>query len=137
MKSCTGWIRDGDRVTSDLAALQGEWIQTGFEADGLVDPPDSIEGAMGAVTTIAGTHFSVRGARGVLLLEGDFILDETAAPRRIIWVDSMGTDAGKPLPAIYELRGDDFVFIAADEGAPYPQTFRTQPGQTLRRFKRR
>lgn len=122
-------------MTGDLAILQGAWIQTGFEADGLVDPPDSIDGAMGAVTTIAGTHFSVRNARG-LLLEGDFTLDETTSPRRITWVDSMGPDTGKRLPAIYELNGDGFVFIAADEGASYPQTFRTQPGQTLRRFKR-
>jgi uncharacterized protein (TIGR03067 family) len=124
-------------MTGDLVALQGEWIQIGFEQDGLADARDSYDGAMGAVTTIAGDHFSVRNARGVLLLEGNFTLDETTHPKRIIWADSMGSDAGKHLPAIYELNGDDFVFSAADAGAPYPATFQTAPGQTLRRFARK
>lgn len=122
-------------MTGDLAALQGEWIQTSFEEDGLVNPPDSYDGSRGSICTIASTHFSVRNARGVLLLEGDFILDETA--QRIIWVDSMGPDAGKRLPAIYDLTGDSFAFVAADEGAAYPTAFRTGRGQTLRRFARK
>jgi uncharacterized protein (TIGR03067 family) len=72
-----------------------------------------------------------------LLLEGDFTLDETTIPKRVTWVDSMGPDTGKPLPAIYDLNGDDFVFNAADEGAPFPATFRTMQRQTMRRFVRK
>jgi hypothetical protein len=49
----------------------------------------------------------------------------------------MGPDTGKRLPAIYDLNGDDFVFNAADEGAPFPATFRTMQRQTLRRFVRK
>lgn len=134
---CCGWKIDAAAMTGDLAALQGEWIQTGFEEDGLVDATDIYEGAMGAVTTFTGNHFSVRNARGALLLEGDFALDENANPRRVTWVDSMGPDTGKRLLAIYELDGDHFVFVAAGEGAPYPATFRTRQGQTLRRFVRK
>ena len=49
----------------------------------------------------------------------------------------MGDDAGKPLPASYRLDGDEFVFIAADEGMPRPTVFSTGPGQTMRSFVRR
>lgn len=124
-------------VTGDLAALQGDWIQTGFEEDGLVDAPDSIEGAMGAVTTIAGHHFSVRNAHGLLLLEGSFTLDERATPKQVDWTDAIGPDAGRTLKAIYELEGDSFLFVAAAPGTPRPARFRTLQGQTLRRFARK
>lgn len=124
-------------MTGDLAALQGEWTQTGFEEDGRTDTPDSYEGAMGAVTTIAGHHFSVRNARGDLLLEGRFTLDEGTAPRKIDWTDAIGPDAGKTLKAIYELDGDRFVFVAAAPGAPRPTQFHTAQGQTMRRFVRK
>ena len=53
------------------------------------------------------------------------------------WIDSMGDDAGKHLPASYRLEGDEFVFIAADEHMPRPSEFRTGPGQTMRTFIRR
>lgn len=119
----------------DLAALQGAWEQVGMEADGIPDPPDD-HGAPGALTLIRGNHFEVRTAAGELLLEGDFTLDASATPKAITWVDSMGTDAGRHLPASYRLEGDHFVFIAADEGAPRPTVFRTVPGQTMRRFVR-
>src|SRR5262245_31723821 len=104
--------------TGDLAALQGAWIQTGFEEDGLVDAPDMYEGAMGAITTITGSHFSVRSAQGLLLLEGHFTLDEHSTPKQVNWTDAMGPDAGQTLKAIYELEGGDFRFIAAAPGAP-------------------
>lgn len=130
-------ILDRDMVTGDLATLQGDWIQTGFEEDGLVDASDIYEGAMGAVTTIAGNHFSVRNAQGVLLLEGAFTLDEHAMPKQVDWTDAIGPDAGRVLKAIYELEGDGFVFVAAVPGAPRPARFRTMQGQTLRRFRRK
>ncbi|WP_217638751.1 hypothetical protein [Frateuria terrea] len=40
-----------------------------------------------------------------------------ASPGAITWIDAIGPDAGKRLPASYRLEGDRFVFIAADEGA--------------------
>jgi hypothetical protein len=46
-------------------------------------------------------------------------------------------DAGKTLPAIYKLGGDQFVFIAAEPGTPRPTEFRTRAGQTMRRFVRK
>ena len=121
---------------ADLAALQGVWEQVGFEENGIVDPPDE-HGAPGALTLIRGRHFEVRTTEGELLLEGDFTLDASTTPKSITWVDAMGSDAGKPLLAIYRLEGDRFAFVAADEGMPRPTAFRTRMGLTMRSFVRK
>jgi uncharacterized protein (TIGR03067 family) len=120
----------------DLAALQGAWEQVDFEENGIRNPPDE-HGAPGALTLIHGNHFEVRTIEGGLLLEGNFMLDANVVPKAITWVDSIGADAGKHLPASYRLEGDRFIFIAADEGMPRPTVFRTVPGQTMRSFVRR
>src|SRR4051812_19740206 len=121
-------------MPSDLEALQGSWVQVTFEQDGIADPPD-IYGPLGAVTTFAADHFSVRDAAGNLLLEGRFVLNDSA--RTVDWIDAIGPDAGKVLPAIYMLDAGRFTFIAADAGTARPTQFRTGPGQTMRSFVRR
>ncbi|WP_213949712.1 TIGR03067 domain-containing protein [Luteibacter sp. dw_328] len=121
---------------NDLERLQGTWTQSRFEENGVIDPPD-VHGGNGAITTIEGNTFAVRLDDGELLLAGRFILDASTTPRSITWIDSMGDDAGKLLPASYELDGDSFVFIAGDEGMPRPVEFVTSPGLTLRGFVRR
>lgn len=120
----------------DLQALQGVWEQVAWEVDGILDPPDDLSPA-GVLTTFRDDHFAVCTAEGALLLEGSFTLDASADPKMITWTDTMGPDSGKQLPAIYQLEGDTFIFIAADEGAPRPTRFRTAPGQTMRSFVRR
>ncbi|BFI95948.1 MAG: hypothetical protein RSP_14580 [Rhodanobacter sp.] len=125
-----------DDSADDLAALQGAWEQVGLEVDGVADPPDD-HSAPGALTLIRGTHFEVRTVEGERLLEGDFTLDASTAPKSITWVDSIGADAGKRLPAIYRLDGEHFVFVAADEGMPRPTAFRTSAGLVMRRFIRK
>ena len=124
-----------DPTARDLAALQGRWEQVAFEENGMADAPDSF-GAPGALTTIQGDHFAVHTRAGELLLKGRFLLDAAATPRAITWIDAIGADAGKHLPASYRLDGDRFVFIAADEGMPRPVEFRTVPGLTMRTFVR-
>lgn len=120
----------------DLQALQGIWEQTALEDSGVLNPVDA-HSAPGAITTIAGDRFEVTTVSGEVLLAGRFFLDSTTSPKRITWIDSMGDDAGKQLPASYRLEGDEFVFIAADEHMPRPSEFRTGPGQTMRTFIRR
>ena len=120
----------------DLQALQGIWEQTALEDSGVLNPVDA-HSAPGAITTIAGDQFKVTTVSGDVLLAGRFFLDSTTTPKRITWIDSMGDDAGKHLPASYRLEGDEFVFIAADEHMPRPSEFRTGPGQTMRTFVRK
>ncbi|AZC18278.1 TIGR03067 domain-containing protein [Pseudomonas sp. CMR5c] len=126
---------DRDTDLLDLERLQGAWEQTGMEDSGIVNPPDE-HSAPGALTWIEGERFRVVTVDGQLLLAGSFTLDSSTTPKSITWVDSIGADAGQPLPASYELTDDEFVFIAADSGQPRPTRFHTGPGQTLRRFAR-
>jgi uncharacterized protein (TIGR03067 family) len=124
------------RSIADLADLQGAWEQVGFEEDGVLNPPDE-HGAPGALTTFDRKHFAVRTVEGAVLLEGAFELNAAVYPKAVDWIDTIGTDAGKTLRAIYKLEGDQFVFIAAHPGLPRPSVFRTTPGQTMRTFLRR
>jgi uncharacterized protein (TIGR03067 family) len=119
-------------VGDDLARLQGRWRQVAGEADGVTSIGDEY-GAVGAlVTTFTGTHFVVHHDDGRVVLEGDFEIDPSA--HTIDWIDSIGPDAGKRLPAIYRLDGDTFVFVAAD--GERPRSFTTTAGQVLRSFVR-
>lgn len=119
----------------DLSALQGTWEQVAHEIGGIANARDEY-GAPGALTTFEGTHFTVRTAEGTLMLEGTFVIDASTNPKSITWIDSIGDDAGKHLPASYILDGDNFVFIAADEGRSRPTVFRTELGQVMRTFVR-
>ncbi len=121
---------------SDLDILQGSWLQVAFEENGVLDPSDDY-GAPKAITTFRQNHFEVRTIQGTLLLEGSFELDPLASPKAVDWIDAIGPDTGKRLPAIYKLEIEKFVFIAADQGAPRPEVFRTGPGQTMRTFIRK
>jgi uncharacterized protein (TIGR03067 family) len=121
----------------DLALLQGIWEQVGVEADGVPNPLDE-HSASGTLTIFDGNAFSVVNGEGETLLRGTFSLDASTIPRQATWVDTMGPDAGKQLPGIYNLAGDNFVFVAAgDERVAKPTDFRTETGQTMRRFVRR
>lgn len=120
----------------DIQALQGTWEQTSLEDSGVLNPIDA-HSAPGAITTITGDRFEVKTVDGEVLLGGRFYLDSSTVPKRITWVDAMGDDAAKHLPASYRLDGDEFVFIAADENMPRPLAFSTGPGQTMRTFVRR
>ncbi len=106
-----------------------------MEEDGVPNPPDPYS-APGATTTIRGNTFTVTAPNGETLLRGTFTLDETTTPKSITWTDSVGPDTGKHLPSSYTLTPQSFTFIAANQGAPRPTAFRTEPGQTMRIFAR-
>ncbi|WP_226457002.1 TIGR03067 domain-containing protein [Pseudomonas sp. AF03-9] len=120
----------------DFQALQGIWEQTALEDSGVLNPVDA-HSAPGAVTTITDDRFEVTTVDGEVLLAGRFFLDSAAVPKSITWIDAIGEDAGKQLPASYRLEADEFVFIAADDHMPRPTVFSTGPGQTMRTFVRR
>lgn len=122
--------------SADVVELQGRWEQVYLEVDGVPNPPDE-HTASDALTVISGQTFSVLRATGKVLLRGVFELDATTTPKSITWVDSIGSDAGKRLPASYKLKENCFTFIAANEGAPRPAFFRTESGLTMRAFVRR
>lgn len=108
----------------DSQALQGTWEQIALEDSGIANPPDE-HSAPGALTTIEGDQFQVMTLEGEVLLKGRFTLDASTTPKSITWIDAIGADAGKSLPASYTLDDKYFVFIAADEGMPRPTHFNT------------
>lgn len=125
-----------DRVLiTDFENLQGKWRQVRFEENGLIDPPDT-HGAEGAVLTISGTGFHVAVPGGETLIEGNFVLHDLQSPKGIDWIDSMGEDAGKILPAVYRISPDSFEFAAADSGMARPVDFDGGRGITIRAFVR-
>jgi len=121
---------------SDLDRLQGRWRQVASSIDGGAEHASSVgdEFAGDLTTVFAGETFCVRDAAGAIVLEGRFVLDEAA--HAIDWIDSTGPDAGKPLPATYELTAATFAFAAADAGAARPMRVAPAPGVTLRRLVR-
>lgn len=123
------------KTVEDLQMLQGKWRQVRFEENGLIDPVDT-HSAPGAVLTISGNNFHVGLAGEDVILEGCFSLDACPFPKAITWIDAIGEDAGKSLPAIYDLSDENFIFVAADEGMPRPTAFASIEGLTLRAFVR-
>ena len=79
-------------------------------------------------------HVAVPGEEA--LIEGEFIIDGSTSPKRIDWIDSIGSDAGTRLPAIYTLSDNAFVFAAADADMKRPQDFKGGSGITIRGFVR-
>ena len=120
---------------NDLDSLQGKWTQIALEENGVVDSPDT-HGADGAVMTISGWSFHVAAPNGKTLIEGRFALNAAANPKCIDWMDSVGEDAGKTLPAIYRLSDDQFEFAAADADMERPKGFHGGQGITIRGFVR-
>jgi uncharacterized protein (TIGR03067 family) len=121
---------------SDLKALQGSWEQIGLEIDGVKVPRDDLS-PVGGITYFIGKRFTVHAADATLLLEGAFELNETVTPKEIDYIDSIGPDSGRRLPAIYKLEDDLLTFTVANEGAPRPTIFRSGPGEVMRIFVRR
>lgn len=119
----------------DLKRFQGRWRQVRFEENGVVGPVDT-HGAIDAVMTIIGETFHVAIPGAAALIEGKFLIDENTTPKRIDWVDSIGIDAGKKLPAIYTLSNEAFEFAASDADMERPKDFTGGKGITIRGFVR-
>lgn len=122
-------------MESELRCFQGRWTQVAFEENGTTDAPDA-HGSPNAVMTIAGQTFHVAVPGEEALIEGSFTMDGSTHPKRIDWIDSIGDDAGKLIPAIYEIEGDSFRFAAADPNMTRPEDFSGGPGITIRAFVR-
>ena len=121
---------------SDFDRLQGRWRQVASSIDGGAEQaaPAGDDFAGGLVTVFEGDAFEVLGEGGAVMLAGRFVIDEAA--HAIDWIDAFGPDAGRPLPAMYELTPTTLAFAAADAGAPRPTRVAPAPGVAFRRFVR-
>jgi uncharacterized protein (TIGR03067 family) len=119
---------------TDSERLQGTCVQTAWERDGERNPPDPLGGP--ARVTFAGDTFAVVLADGTTPIAGTFKLDPSRDPKAADWTDTLGPDAGKTFPAVYQLDGDELSFCAADAGQPRPTSLTPGPGQVLRVHRR-
>lgn len=122
-------------MESDLGLFQGRWSQVAFEENGITGAPDT-HGSPKAVMTIAGNTFHVAVPGEETLVEGSFTMDGLHHPKHIDWIDSIGDDAGKVIPAIYEFGNGSFRFAAADTDMARPGSFTGGQGITIRAFVR-
>jgi len=124
-----------DGIAEEMRRFQGTWKQIAYERDGVKQPVDEEQGWEPKVT-FRGDEFVVTLADGSIPIRGTFRIDPSRDPKTVDWMDSIGEDAGKTIPAIYALDGDRFVFCAAAPGLARPTEFRTRPGQVLRVSRR-
>ena len=112
-------------VMQELQKFQGCWRQTYAEMGGIGNPADEVGSQ--SRCTFADNTFVVYRADGDIVIEGTFAIDPTREPKTVDWTDTFGADAGKTLPAIYRLDGDELVFCVGNEGEQAPREFRTRP----------
>lgn len=104
--------------------LAGTWRQIESRTDGA----DEFGGDI--LTTFEGDRFTVH-RDGEVMLHGTFVMHDDDA---IDWIDAIGPDAGRVLPARYAVRANELLFVVGDPDRP--NSLDRQPGQTLRRFVR-
>ena len=109
---------------ADQKAIQGTWRVVMQEMRGGPGPGDPREQRM----IFAGDTFKlVDGDK--ILLRGTFTLDPSRTPRvmEMKVSDGAGGDREAPVHGIYEIRGDDLAWCAAEPGsATGPQRFETK-----------
>ena len=111
-------------AAADRKAIQGTWRVVAQEMRGGPGPGDPREQRM----VFSGDSFKLVDGDKVLL-RGTFTLDASRSPRAMEMKVSEGAggDREAPVHGIYELRGDDLAWCAAEPGsAAGPQRFETR-----------
>lgn len=116
----------------EFAKFLGRWRQIESNSNCVVNPVE--EYGENLEVEFSGDSFIVFNAKGERVIEGVFCIDLSAIPKRIDWLDTLGSDAGKILPSIYEICDDHLIFSAADADMNRPQSYEPQMGHTIRRF---
>jgi uncharacterized protein (TIGR03067 family) len=113
-----------DVVKKEMKALEGNWELVSAVQDGDVAtlPKD---GSLQAI--IKGDHITFQAGKTVVLTAA-FTLDPAATPKALNLVPSDGDQKGKSMPAIYELKGDEFKLCRADPGKDRPTDFTAKAG---------
>ncbi|MEO8553097.1 MAG: TIGR03067 domain-containing protein [Kofleriaceae bacterium] len=115
---------------SDRERLQGTWRQVEAQSD-IADEHGVDEFGTDVLTTFEVDRFTVHRTDGTVLLHGTFVLHADNASD---WIDAIGPDAGRVLPARYQLSERELVFVVGDPDRP--ASLDRQPTQVLRRLVR-
>ena len=103
--------------------LDGTWLAMSAELGGMRQPPALVTNIVLKITedkyevTVAG-HPD----------KGTCKVDASAKPKTMDITGTEGPNAGRNIPAIYELTGDKLKICYGLKGSPRPTEFKTNPG---------
>jgi uncharacterized protein (TIGR03067 family) len=108
---------------TDLDKLQGEWIMTALEVDGVAVPSEKLEGS---TLTIKDNKYIVTTKKSKH--EVTIQLDESKDPKTIDMAFPDGANEAKIGKGIYKIDGDKFILVRAQSTEnERPTSFGTWP----------
>ena len=107
------------------AALQGNWIATKVETDGVASPE-----VVGHRLSFSGDRFEIKSKAGKTVYAGTVRTDPKAKPAAIDFAHSLGALNGKTWKGIYKLAGGSLIVCdnAADLAKGRPAAFEAKRG---------
>lgn len=111
-------------VNDDSGGIQGSWQAVAGEIGGKPLPAESVKST---ILKLADGKYEVSAVDG-RPDTGTYRLMSNAKPKRIDVILGLGPNAGKTIPAIYELSGDSLKICYALRGSNAPTEFKTAAG---------
>ena len=108
----------------DASAIQGAWQAVSGEIGGKPLPEAAVKST---ILKLANGKYEVSAVDGKPDT-GTYRLPASAKPKRIDVILGVGPDAGKIIPAIYELSGDSLKICYSLRGSNAPTEFKTAAG---------
>lgn len=106
----------GDSAKNDMEQLQGKWIPVEIIADGKKLEDDVVKNIL---VTIKENSYKTELSNGQD--EGTFKINTSASPKQM----DLSSDAGKEIPAIYEVSGDTLKACYTLDGGGRPSEFKS------------
>lgn len=118
------WVAAAGEAKDDSGSIQGSWQAVSGEIGGKTLPEAAVKNT---VLKMANGKYEVSAVAG-RPDSGTYRLTPSAKPKRIDVILGVGPDAGKVLPAIYELAGDSLKICYSLRGSNAPTEFKTAAG---------
>ena len=109
-----------DESEKDLKEMAGNWVPVLMQLNGKKQP-DEVTRAI--KLTINGNKYNT--VVGKERDEGTLKLDATKEPREMDIITSVGENKGKPIPCIYELKGNELRVCYGLNGTARPADFKS------------
>lgn len=109
-----------DESEKDLKKMAGDWAPVLMQLNGKKQPANVLKSIK---LSINGDKYST--VTGLDQDEGTLVLDATKEPRQMDIISSVGENKGKPIPCIYELKGNELRICYGLNGTARPADFKS------------